>query len=298
MTELDPIFIGGTGRCGTTILNRVLNLHPRIFCLRWETQFIVAPGGLINLASGGWAADDLENFIEQLRTRWFHRSVKRNDSHAYAAGLSYDVTGQELEESIRYLRRSVPRARGGMAYTIAARFVDHLFAPAVQRAGAHRWCEKTPRSILYVDKLAEMYPNMRFVHIIRDGRDVAASMISHGFWPIAGSGEFEHLHKYTGRVSLDAAAHYWVDLLEAGRQSAARAPKACYIEVKFEDLVEKPREVLASICDFVGENFAEELLEQKFDKHNMGRWKDEFSDEEASRFDEIAATALRREGYA
>ena len=145
--------------------------------------------------------------------------------------------------------------------------------------------------------VAKQYPDMKFVHIIRDGRDVAASMLSHGFWPIAGGRDFKHLRKYTGEVSLRAAAQYWVDLLEAGRQSAARAPKGCYIEVKFEDLVENPREVLTSICQFVGEEFAEKLLEPNLDKHNMGRWKTELSEEEISLLDKIAGETLRREGY-
>ena len=95
--RVGPVFIGGTGRSGTTVLVRILERHPRIHALKWETQFMVAPTGLITLIDEGCDEGALRAFVGRLRGRWYQRTVNPGKPSQYEAGLVSDVTRDELE---------------------------------------------------------------------------------------------------------------------------------------------------------------------------------------------------------
>jgi hypothetical protein len=196
------------------------------------------------------------------------------------------------------LEREIPRAStAAAAGRLAAEFTELLLAPAVMRAGASRWCEKTPRNLLYADRLAAAFPDLRFIHIVRDGRDVVASMLAKGFWPIAAGHEFPRMSAYRGPVELESAARYWTDVLELGDIITAGLPPGSYHEVRFEDLVADPRGQLKKICAFLDERFDERLLQQDLSRHHIGRWRESLGSTEAARVEELTGPMLERKGY-
>jgi hypothetical protein len=109
------------------------------------------------------------------------------------------------------------------------------------KQGVERWAETTPEHLVYMRRIKETIPNALIIHVIRDGRDVALS--------------WERLSQirrlpWDRKRSAMAAAVYWEWIVEKGRE-AGRTLGADYIEVRYEDLVHRPAEVLQSLEPFI-----------------------------------------------
>lgn len=292
-----PIFIGGTGRSGTTVFTRLLDEHSAIKTIRWESRFIVARKGLLNVVSKNFKPRPLARFLEKLRGRWYRRTLYEGTPREYEAGLFADVTEDHLEAAIAILVEASRRGPRASPHAIAAEFVDFLFSQPVERADARRWCEKTPANVLYADQLHRLFPDMRLVHIIRDGRDVVSSMLERGFWPIAPWEQLQRDHPFKGPVTLEGAVHYWVEMLRLGREIAARVPTENYLELRLEDLVEDREATLRRICDFLDEDLKPPMLAFDLSRSNTGRWRHELNAEQLAYFTEHAGHHLAAEGY-
>jgi len=111
------------------------------------------------------------------------------------------------------------------------------------RFGKSRWGDKTPIYCLHLDALRQLLPEARFVHLIRDGRDVALSLRTMWFSP----GD-----------EMEKQALYWRQYIEAGRRSGAT--RRDYLEVRYEELITKPQETLERICGFLDLDFDAGML--------------------------------------
>jgi hypothetical protein len=112
------------------------------------------------------------------------------------------------------------------------------------RFGKERWGDKTPTYCLHLATIEALLPEAHFVHVIRDGRDVAESLRRTWFSP--------------GEEIEDLAA-YWVHCVSTARRQAEGCPN--YLEVRFEDLVGESESVLATICQFLDLEFRPEMLQ-------------------------------------
>jgi hypothetical protein len=104
-----------------------------------------------------------------------------------------------------------------------------------------RWGDKTPFYVLAMPRIARLLEEAHFVHIIRDGRDVALSVI-----PL-----------WWGPKSVPEAAAWWAARVRRGRRAGADLR---YLEVRYEQLVERPETELGRICSFIGLDFDPEML--------------------------------------
>lgn len=123
--------------------------------------------------------------------------------------------------------------------SLTRRFVDDLFLTVRDRTrpDATHVLDKTPDHRPHAALLAELYPDGRFVHIIRDGRDMASS--AHSLWSGIGA-EYRQ---------LSDAARIWVDAITDIR---AHLSGLRYHEVRYEDLVADPVANLGAVLDHVG----------------------------------------------
>lgn len=201
-----PIFIGGAGRSGTTLLRVMLDSHSQIAC---GPELKVLPS-----VASLWA---------ELTQRW---------TDVLAAS---HVHGDDLD---------------GMFGAL----VKGLLEPRRRAAGKARSAEKSPNNVFVFGHLHRMFPDAAFVHMLRDGRDVVASLLTMDWTTTDGTPI-----AYTKSARL--AARYWASAVQAARAFAQEtAGQAHYFELRYEDLVADPEATLRRLLAFLGEDWEPAML--------------------------------------
>jgi hypothetical protein len=118
-----------------------------------------------------------------------------------------------------------------------------LFEAWRRRENKARWGDKTPQYVNEIPLLLELFPSAQIIHIIRDGRDVALSALKVAF-----------------EGNLFTAADRWRSSVRAGREAGARLSTDSYLEIRYEDLLERPECVMKLVCDFLNEPFDPAVL--------------------------------------
>jgi hypothetical protein len=129
-------------------------------------------------------------------------------------------------------------ARAALADPVPESFADmvrRLYACAAAARGKPRYADKTPMHVLYLPRLARLFPEARFVHILRDGRDVALSYQSVTWGP----------------TTATEAAVTWRGHVRRGRRDGRRLGPDRYREIRYEELVADPEPLLRSLCAFL-----------------------------------------------
>jgi Sulfotransferase family len=132
-------------------------------------------------------------------------------------------------------------------------FLRILMETMVRKQGVRRWADSTPHHLLYLPLIKKLIPDALIVHIIRDGRDVAVSLKKIGWirpfvWDRNGS--------------LLVSGLFWKWMVLKGRNHG-RKMGPDYMEVRYEELVNKPRETLAEISMFIGEDLDHDRIRSK-----------------------------------
>lgn len=177
---------------------------------------------------------------------------------------------------------------------------------------ATRWADKTPNNVRVVDRLLAWFPEGRFIHVIRDGRDVVCSLRHHPKQKYVG-GEIV-AQEITNPISRCASR--WLEDTSAG---LAYEGHPRYLSVRYEELVSDPRPTMARVCAFLNEPFAEPMIHPNAESNDrrlegrvmcnenaikpissqsVGRWKRDLSSNEQREFCDIAGELLIALGYA
>lgn len=217
-----PVFIVGCGRSGTTLLRMMLNTHPDLV-IPQESHFVYQLAR--RRASGSWSGDledprEWEHFLSFLREHRYWAHWK----------LSFAELRERLEELPVRTHRLVFRT---------------IFEQLVGGRSSLRWGDKTPMHVQYLLLLEQLFPDAQFVHVIRDGRDVAMSLMSRRWGP-------RH---------MSLAGYYWKWLTLSGAVSGAILGPKRYRELRFEDLLTNPEAELQSLCAWLGLEYLPELLD-------------------------------------
>jgi hypothetical protein len=200
--DLTPApFVVGVNRSGTTLLRLMLDAH-RELAVPPETHFIP---DVVKACRAGAGPDEVLAFLTAYR-RW----------------PDFRLDADELG---RRLRALAPFDAGG-----ALRAFYGLYA---EGAGKPRWGDKTPRYTRKMPLIERTLPEARFVHLIRDGRDVALSLMEVHFGP----------------DDVRGAAERWTQWIEQARRHGERVRH--YLELRYEDLIADPQAILGRICEFV-----------------------------------------------
>lgn len=121
-------------------------------------------------------------------------------------------------------------------------FLSIVMGEMARHQGAPRWAVYDPDTVLRVSIIKREIPDALFVHIIRDGRDIAISLRKlGGFNPFPWS---------RGKRSLEETALYWQWLVNKGRRAGQRIPRD-YTEVHYEELACDPRSTLGRLSTFL-----------------------------------------------
>ena len=123
--------------------------------------------------------------------------------------------------------------------------VDVVFRFYLKRTGKPRVGDKTPTYINIVPQLKTMYADAKFIHLIRDGRDVAMSFVDASF---------------RGRC-YHGAAFEWTKAVRSGLSYRSSPFASDLLEVRYETLVSEPEKTVRTICEFLGEAFEPSMLD-------------------------------------
>ena len=217
-----PLLIVGASRSGTTLLRLLLNSHPRIAVpheFKYFDQFarFARPGKWKQQLDESTFTGIVDQFLS-------------DREHVFdEVGLD-NVRRQIMDQSDRSL---------AAPYTVAARaWMTHY--------GKSRWGEKTPYHIHYADVLIEMFPQARFLYMLRDPRAAVNSMNS-----------VEYFSEDTVLNALN-----WNRSATVGYKTLSDAvPSDQLMVLRYEDLAADAPAVLTKVCDFIGEDFEPGMLQ-------------------------------------
>jgi len=191
-------------------------------------------------------------------------------------------------------------------------FIDEFAALCLHKTGKARWAEKTPRNISRIAEIFRCFPEARFVHVLRDGRDVACSLRTHPRHRVE-NGKLIPLDTWK---PIAGCARRWRDDIEGSRPFWGD-PR--FHTVRYEDLALDPRPVLEKLMNFLGEPWDEAMLAHagtgspfrdvtRFAQNpealaavstaSLSRWKRDLDARDRRIFKRIAGKLLIELGYA
>jgi Sulfotransferase family len=132
-------------------------------------------------------------------------------------------------------------------------FIRITMDEVARRQNAIRWAVYLPDHVLFVRQIKRDIPEALFLHIIRDGRDIALSLRK--------MGGFRPLPWDRSRRSLAATALYWEWMVRKGREQGLTIPSD-YLEVHYEKLVSEPRQTLAQLSQFLDHDLDYERIQR------------------------------------
>jgi Sulfotransferase family len=279
-------FVVGVSRSGTTLLRLMLDAHPDL-AIPAETHFI--PKLIRNLKKS-----DGDPRVVAIETITTHR--RWPDFH---------LEERELSDRI-----------GALKDPSATEILRAFYGLYAERENKSRWGDKSPPYVRKMARIGTILPEARFIHLIRDGRDVALSLTEVEWGP----------------ESIPEAAEKWKQWIAKARRQAKRVDH--YVELRYEDLVTDPEPALRRVCDFVELEFSEEMLtyherasermsevirefqigggplltaDDRAQQHKfvseppradrLARWQRDMSEEDQAKFEEIAGDLLAELGY-
>ena len=265
-----PVFIGGHPRSGTTLLGAMLGAHRECICTP-ESPFKARV--FRNLRKGGINTIDIQTAFEMIRNSWRFKLWGLP-----IQPVPYDEISS-YQELILWLVKSYAKKTGKPESTF--------------------WIDHTPANIEHADTLIKLFPDSRLLHIIRDGRAVAASI----------------MHLDWGANTIDRAAHSWVRKVShyVGVESSLGAERI--MQIKFEELIQEPESTLKNICRFINIDFQSHmvtgsgfkvpkytvqqhsLLGKKLDVKRVSAWEKDLTPRQIEIFESIAGGLLQSLGY-
>jgi hypothetical protein len=303
---INQVFVGGSGRSGTTITGFILGKHADIWnTLPREIRFLSDPGGLLDLTLGGASRiqyleeafapkrtgrdrlteialkiarserkpedTNLDQFLEKMRGKWWYRIGPDGGPRGFHRGFDHE-----------FFLATVDKFEANFASNnllAAQSLVSDLLDVKAQSQKASTWVDTTPLNAENAHRLVEMLPGAKVVHLVRDGRDTVSSVLT----------------KNWGPEKPKEALQWWFDRTMRAHLSLARCPQAQVIEVNLDELITDDRDAqLKRLFNFLGHEpdaavkfyFSENV---NGDRGNQGRWRKDISPAILKDFDETYA---------
>ena len=276
------VFIVGVPRSGTTLLRRMIDAHPEIAITR--------------------------------ETHWIVDVLQGDDVVSAGSPVTPHVLARLLKEE-RFTRMGVDTAElerlvSGEAPPSYAQFVTAAFDQHGATHGKRLVGDKVPGYVTEVPTLHSLWPWARFVHVIRDGRDVCLSVLE---WERAGREVTRYAAWPEDPVSVTAL--WWERRVRLGREAGAALATELYYELRYEALVADPTGECEALCVFLGVPFDQRMLTfhegRERDDPNLSAkkawrpvtaglrdWRTEMGEEDLERFEAAAGGLLDELGYA
>lgn len=252
LENYSPVFVGGTGRSGTTIAARLIAAAEPYALIPIEVRFHCDAGGLADVVAGRTSID---RFVDEMKREWYIRKANALGPR----GLHVITSWMELDSA---LQRFQDEAQSDVV-SAAGRLLATLLDPVADRAGAASWVENTPPSVRAARELSLALPSARFIHMVRDGRDVASSVVRRSWGP----------------NDLKEAISWWGDELLKIHESLSSLDSDRVITIRLEHLSETQREPtyrrLAKFLSIEDDRHMHRFFDEEVSsgKAHAGRWR-------------------------
>ncbi len=297
---LDKFFLYGHARSGTTLLTRLIRLHPEVHC-NYQGHFFTRQPTLEALVD----SPAIEAWLTRRSNRW---------------NRGRDLSPVMLRAAVEYVMAREARREG-------ARIVGDKSPNALLNGESVR-------------RMHKIFPDGKLIFIVRDGRDAAVSHRFQAFidatqhlnrrdWAIRAAFERDPAPYMCGKrsifteIAIRRAAESWVEnVTETDQMGKELFGEGQYMAVRYEDLLKTPWEAMARLWDFLGadtdlptlpEILSAELnqnpdakwqqqkageLVEPLKKGKSGSWRQLFTARDKQIFKEIAGDVLDEWGYA
>jgi hypothetical protein len=240
-------FLVGTGRCGTTMFRKLLSFHPDLY-LPKETHWIPILYNSFGLQKVPHV--EIFRFLDQVYMAKGRTAIDR-------------ILKTEGLDKNKFRKALTARLSPSGEDTIAG-FMNAFYSFIAERNGASLWGDKTPDYGLCMSTLQTIWPDAKFVHIYRDGRDVAISMSKVLSFRLLAAWEINHWYaiaynkQYELRMSaamsslpIEKFFELWKSRVSRIFDERDRLRKENYMEIRYENLLGNPLETLTSVSNFL-----------------------------------------------
>lgn len=239
------VFLVGAGRSGTTLVYKLLCLHRRVAYISNYDEWRLPAGR----AAGMIAAD-----TEAKLAAWFGGG---GNAYFVRRPLMKRVFPTPVEGEPIYRRCGIPLfpARGYRPDERVAGRLRDAFAAIQSGARGELLLSKRTSNNRRIPALDTVFPNAKYVHVIRDGREVADSLLRVEWWGghrVWWDGRTADEMERSGEDSLTIAARNWVYEMNELRHGFASIAPERILEVRYERLLAEPERRLGEILDFIG----------------------------------------------
>ena len=292
-----PLFVGGTGRSGTTIAINLMNRHSQIHAsLPREIKYLTSRSGLIDLVYGRpigleegatgvrnnlfarllpiIGKNKLHYFQKNLHGSWWNEIGKKGKARGLIQAID-EETLSSAEKSFLANFRKEPEVAGRELFRA-------LSAAQLKKSDIRYFADSTPVNIMQANYLNKLFPDALFINMVRDGRDVALSVANEKWGP---SDPFKALSWWANRV---LTAHLSLELIPIDQQITLRLEDLVYRnrDLSYDNLLKfLALESEVPLADF----FENELT---IDKLNEGLWKQKVTNPD--KFDKKYSEVLER----
>jgi hypothetical protein len=272
------VFIVGCARSGTTLLERMMNAHPMMAIapeIHWITDAF---------PSRDWNSSRCLVTTEMLESLVQHNMFRR--------------LNVSREDFIRPVSPGNP-IKG-------AKFLIRFFSLYRLVRGRILVGSKTPSYVQRIPDIHALWPETRFIHIIRDGRDVCLSVL-----------DWKHADRTAGRYDtwaqdpISTAALWWKRKVDLGQQGGKPLGPELYFEVRYEDMVADPVGTCTAVCAFLRVPYDEAMVRfhegpepARLRDHpwrpvtaGLRDWRSQMPADACLRFEAAAGDVLARVGY-
>lgn len=293
----ETVFILGPARSGTTLLYKVLCLHPKVaFISNWRSRFAGLPMvALLNRVA--------RRMPSRARRAWFD-----GGSNAYVYGtrrrLGDRLFPTPVEGEPVYTRAGVPRPGGPAPARVDPEIALPSTFNSIRSLGSGScFVSKRIANNLRVALLHKIFPDARFVVLIRDGRAVADSLSRVDWWDrsfVWWYGDTPAVWRAQGGDPWEICARNWVEEVNVIEDGLRTVPDEHVLRIRYEDLVANPTDVFGRVADFVGfpdeGDWRRSLAELPILDRNEA-WRARLSPSVVERITAIQRSELQRFGY-
>ena len=215
---ITPIFKGGCQRSGTTLLGvmpgshkeclTIPEFHVKIEALKFQEQ-----------SENGTAPQDVLDYIKS--------------HHGFRGRVWAEIPDLE----------SAPQHEVGSSYKGLLEWLVTRYGQHFAKTDFRMWVDDSPRNIRNLHTLLAIFPEAKAIHIVRDGRGVAASVMRLDWGP----------------NTIVGAAHWWLQNVSHGLAAESALGKDRIIRVKYEELITNPEAVMVGLCSWLGIDYDPEM---------------------------------------